>query len=425
MSINIGTGTLRSSGYTYNSEVIDPNIVTNGLVAWYDAGNLSSLSGTGTTYYNCGYGCQYYSSDPGCSACDSQWLDMSGYGNNVGRYAGGTNYYNYNNIGGSVEFPGGNNNFYYCTTSDSLASTDSAVTITGWIYPDSLTTGNIFNLNYNNGWRGRFQTDQKLWFYVSGNFISGGTVTLNQWSHVCFTGDASGLAIYHNNELVASNSTAFSPTSTVQSLLIGAYNATSEIFDGQMACLQIYNRRLTPAEIKQNYDADRPRFDEGNLIPVSPTPTPTITPTMTPTPSKSITPTPTPTPSITRTPSKTPTPTPSPSAPANIYGVIYNNGSEGLNITAVVWGGTTIFSGTLTEGNLTGTLPAPKGSNQTVCVYFNGVPGGTDAVFIELNGSLVDCSYGSGNPTCITGINSSTSSTFYITWENSLCIPPP
>ena len=80
MSINIGGNTLSAGGFNTYEEVVDPTIVTDGLVFWVDAGNLSSYLGS-PSYYNCGYGCQYYSSNPGCPDCQNNILDMSGYGN--------------------------------------------------------------------------------------------------------------------------------------------------------------------------------------------------------------------------------------------------------------------------------------------------------------------------------------------------------
>jgi len=59
--------------------------------------------------------------------------------------------------------------------------------------------------------------------------------------------------------LGASNGTAFNPT--VKSyLLIGAYNGSSERFNGQMASVMIYDRVLSYEERLQNYYIGLRRF---------------------------------------------------------------------------------------------------------------------------------------------------------------------
>ena len=71
MGIIIGgntiTGNFSSSGDTQNT----PTVVTRGLVLHFDTSNASSFDNSGY-YYDCGYGCQYYTYNPGCSTCTSE-----------------------------------------------------------------------------------------------------------------------------------------------------------------------------------------------------------------------------------------------------------------------------------------------------------------------------------------------------------------
>lgn len=306
MSINIGGDILSSSGYTLNSEIVnDPKITTDGLVFWIDPGNLYSYSGLNSDYYDCyvgengepSRGCRHYDSDPGCYNCGDVLLDMSGYGNDA-RKSSPLVAVGYSDIGGFINFPGGTNCLLTCHRTDYLEHAynfpddTGEITIMAWVNPDSFTQqGNIVNCGFNSGYRCRITSSGTLWFYVSGNNITGGAISLNQWSLVTFTGDANGLAQYVNMTLGASNSTAFNP-SNKSYLLIGGYNSTSERFDGQMGPLMIYDRKLSEEERREIYQEGLARFSNDTMVPPTPTPSPAApTPTPTPTPSPSPLPT--------------------------------------------------------------------------------------------------------------------------------------
>jgi hypothetical protein len=87
MSVNLSGNIISSTGFDTAGNILNSqNIVTDGLVLWLDAGNLASynyVAGTGAGYYDCGYGCQYYASNPGCTNCNTQIKDMSGFGNDM------------------------------------------------------------------------------------------------------------------------------------------------------------------------------------------------------------------------------------------------------------------------------------------------------------------------------------------------------
>jgi len=213
MSINIGGDILSSSGYTPNSQIVnDPKIVTDGLVYWMDPGNLYSYAGYNSNYYDCYYGdngepnrgCRYFSSDPGCYNCGDVLLDISGYGADARKANPGVAV-GYSDIGGFIDFPGATNQYLTCHRADYLEHAynrpddTGEITIQAWVNPDSVSSqGNIVNCGFNNGYRCRITSSGLLWFYVSANSITGGAVSLNQWSLVTFTGDANGLAQYVN-----------------------------------------------------------------------------------------------------------------------------------------------------------------------------------------------------------------------------------
>jgi hypothetical protein len=142
-----------------------------------------------------------------------------------------------------------------------LLNISGAVTMSCWARPiTSSGLGNMMSKNQNEGYRYRIQNGE-LWFYVSGVAASGGSCPNNVWSHCVATGDSTSLRVYVNGVQVASNLTAFAPSSiSGGEMIIGGFVANSEIFNGDLACLQVYNRALTATEVSQQYNATRWRF---------------------------------------------------------------------------------------------------------------------------------------------------------------------
>lgn len=210
-----------------------PSIVTSGLVFCVDAANPRSYPGSSTA-----------------------WYDVSGNGNtgtliNSPAYTSG--------ISGYFTFDGVDD-YVNCGNNSSLQQA-SAITMSAWVNPTSTTgLGNIMAKNYNSGYRFRIDTGQ-LWWYVSGNAIMGGSVPNGSWSYCTVTGSSSGLSAYVNGVLVASNSSAFTPSAPGSGdLLIGSLSAASEVFNGKIAMTSMYSRALSVTEILQNYNATRGRY---------------------------------------------------------------------------------------------------------------------------------------------------------------------
>lgn len=307
MSINIGGSLLINSGYTFNDEINTSNIVVEDLVGYWDAGNFESYNDT-NSYYNCGYGCQYYSSDPGCESCDGQLIDMSGYGNDG--TLNGTASVEYSTVGGHLSLNGSSDDVQVIDNSslDCL----SEVTVCAWVKPTAWQNGNVFSNNGNSGYRFRVATTTgELYFLTDGVGLSGGEVALNEWSFLCVAGNSSGREIYINNVLVNSDSVVYSPIAGGVSY-IGSYNGASEFFAGLIGPIMVYERKLSADERVQNYNSGMLRYSRSDIqYPPggTPVPTPTLTPTRTPV--ATSTPTPTHTPTRTITPTHTPTVSPS------------------------------------------------------------------------------------------------------------------
>jgi hypothetical protein len=161
-----------------------------------------------------------------------------------------------------------NNSFSFNGTTDYIncgngvtLQQPSCITMEAWVNPTTWAwVGNIMSKNGNAAYRFRVETTGALWWYVSGNLISGGTVPLNIWTHCVVTGDAYGLKAYINGVLVASNAVAFAPTApTVGDLLVGSFGG-AEFFAGNIDNTKIYNRSLSEYEIEQNFNAMRRRY---------------------------------------------------------------------------------------------------------------------------------------------------------------------
>lgn len=87
-------------------------------------------------------------------------------------------------------------------------------------------------------------------------------ITTNTWQHVAITYDGSKIRGYSNGVFKAiSSNTANSATDTIANLIIGSYPGTnSNIFEGQIASVEIYNKVLSNTEINTIFQRDRQKF---------------------------------------------------------------------------------------------------------------------------------------------------------------------
>lgn len=155
----------------------------------------------------------------------------------------------------------GNDDFATVTSSALIAP--SEITVTAWINPDGLSAaGNIVSKGDNSGYRMRVFSNGTLDFIDRGatNILTTtSAVTNNSWSHVAFVGSSSGLRIYINGKLVASNAVGYGAPNT-GNLTIGTRNSGGERYSGKMDDLRIYNYALTQAQIQQVMNGGAVRF---------------------------------------------------------------------------------------------------------------------------------------------------------------------
>jgi hypothetical protein len=264
MAINIGGNLLSSTGFNTSSEILNtPSIVTDSLILWLDAGNLACYNNT-TNYYDCGYGCQYYGSDPGCTNCNTQLKDMSGLGND-GNLSGGAAVV-YSNIGGYVNFDNTANKLVKVQT---ISSFGNNTTWSAWIYCLSdVSTYNMF--------MGRwlpyfgFYGGNSLYFSnqiggVQSTIQSSASYTTGAWYNAVFTTEYSGgntsMKIYVNGNLDGNNSFSGAQSNGGTFFCVGDGDTSSWYrFNGYVPIIQIYNKTLSTTEITQNFNAGRQRF---------------------------------------------------------------------------------------------------------------------------------------------------------------------
>lgn len=226
-----------------------PQIVTNGLVLYLDAANPKSYPGTGIT-----------------------WYDRSGNGN-TGTLTNGPTFIGDNN--GSIVFDGVNDR----VSQNSSIDAGSNFTVSSWIKPTILGTtrraivGNSYNYSSRNGWL--FSTagggiNNTFFLSIGADTVGIGapanTLSVNTWQFVTAVASSGGGAIvlYKNGEVVATYvGTPGIITYTTPQFNVGyrLVDGTTDPFTGNISTTQIYNRALSAAEVLQNFNALKSRFN--------------------------------------------------------------------------------------------------------------------------------------------------------------------
>jgi len=225
-------------GVAYNSR-----IVTDGLVLALDAGNTKSYPGSGTT-----------------------WTDLSGNGNN-GTLVNGVGY-NSSNLG-SLVFDGVNDGVNIPHNSN--IDIRNQITIECLFYLNSFTAGGPYTdritlITKAYSYYMTINVSGKIdtYFYGTGGYYSSNSsVNLNQWTHVVVTFNGSIINWYINGIIDKS----LSQSGTITPVRDGVLGIGREVFEdygrgmnGRISNAKLYNRALTAAEIRQNFQALRGRF---------------------------------------------------------------------------------------------------------------------------------------------------------------------
>jgi hypothetical protein len=269
MPLNLSGNIISAStvNYTGISENY-PNIVKTNLNLWLDAGR--SFSHWNDRYFDCGYGCQFYSTNPGCTNCNTFWTDLSvSYGKCTMNNGAALDYAN----GGSILFDGTNDNVTVPYNSYTM-DFSSYQTICMWLKP---TTGantarrNPYNHAYGGSGTLTRETDGTISYYFGTNggdntpyvgVSSTFTVSENELAFITVTrSQPSNICRWYKNGVKYTDTTAggyTTTTNTTSDILIGQGYVSNWI--GNIYVVALYNKFFTDDEVLQNYNADRNRF---------------------------------------------------------------------------------------------------------------------------------------------------------------------
>lgn len=221
-----------------------PNIVRNGLVAYFDAANKKSYPTTGTV-----------------------WTDLTKGKNN--QTLTGSPVYSSSN-GGIMTFNG--TSAYTIGARPTSLITGGQISISLWAKWTTVgtTTSTIQALVDNNHAlsqafviQDRPDLSKKLTFFIGRNsngLQSTGIVGDGLWHHIACTNDTSVSNLYIDGIFNNSLSEVGGLINLQTNVSIGKYQGGTRYLNGSVANVLFYNRALTAAEVLQNYNASKGRF---------------------------------------------------------------------------------------------------------------------------------------------------------------------
>jgi hypothetical protein len=220
-----------------------PSIVTNNLVLYLDAANSKSYPGSGTT-----------------------WTDISG-GGNVGTLAGGPTFAT--TSGGIISFDGSND---IVTIPNNVSLDTQTPTVEVWVRTNAT--------NQNGFWFEKGAVNTQYALFQEGGLIQwrmniGGITQLStttavymntsNWYQVVGTFTTGSRKLYINGVLVSSDTQTGTIATNAGGMSLGAYGGATGTngyyYNGSLAICRVYNRELSAAEILQNFNAMRGRFN--------------------------------------------------------------------------------------------------------------------------------------------------------------------
>ena len=209
-----------------------PPVNDSSLVLNLDAGNRASYAGTGTT-----------------------WTDLSGRGNNfsllngvVFAGSGTTTYMSFDGTNDRAVFPGGVNLGTSHTVSVMLKPNDAGMNAVIFGDIGFNNTGYAFYVNGNTVYYAAGNTYQSISFTNSTN-----------WMYLTVVRNGTSLTFYKNETSLGSVTLSLDSLLKVSSL--GSYYAGDFSYNGAIAIATCYTRPLTAAEVLQNFNFYRSRYN--------------------------------------------------------------------------------------------------------------------------------------------------------------------
>ena len=108
------------------------------------------------------------------------------------------------------------------------------------------------------------------WFacYINGGYLATPVASiipyLEKWTHWVVTNKSGSRRLYIDGELLAEDSGTGAINAAGYNMCFGNREDGARPLEGNMASVYIYNRALSAAEVKQNYNALKSRFSEGD-----------------------------------------------------------------------------------------------------------------------------------------------------------------
>jgi hypothetical protein len=213
-----------------------PPVVTDGLVLYLDAANQQSYVSGSTT-----------------------WKDVSG-NNNSGSLINGPTFSSAD--GGSIVFDGVND--YIASSYNGITGTNPR-TFSIWFKPNNLQNRNLLGYgteNNKNMWD-IFLYNGNVGVHLYGTVAEAGTpYTVGVWQNITFTYTHPTIKSYMNGvyKNLYTDPTINTGTNYPLTIAKGTF-APYYYFNGNISTTQIYNRGLSDAEVLQNYNATKTRFN--------------------------------------------------------------------------------------------------------------------------------------------------------------------
>lgn len=186
------------------------------------------------------------------------WYDVSGLNNNATLF-NGVIYSSENN--GVMSFDGIDD---YASIPSNIVLNPDVITISFWVNKKNLQgqQGNVVSNNFNSNYRVQVQVLYIAFYNMGVNNNITALADNDKWIKVDCVGDSSGLKIYINSILSASNSSPYIKGVNSNLLLgIGRFTGGKERLDGFVNDINIYNYAMTSAQISDNFNSQRNKYN--------------------------------------------------------------------------------------------------------------------------------------------------------------------
>jgi hypothetical protein len=243
----------------------------------YPGGCVGRLADSGTIYFR-NPRVEFSSVDTGTGNFSSMtnlttWYDLNNRNNNgtltngpyhlIGNNADGT--------GGYMSFDGTDDNIQLGNASNFISASQSTFTINSWVktnvtgaYKKIFTTVTAGTASITGVYFSLGPSPDLIYLGIVTNnggayASSSSSISTSQYFNLCGTYDGSNIRLYLNGTLVATQAQTGNIVNTGIARISG-YDNNTEVWNGNIAQLSIYNKALTAAEVQQNFNATRLRF---------------------------------------------------------------------------------------------------------------------------------------------------------------------